>query len=368
MNIFSSCKIGDVILSNHLVRSATWEGMATEKGEVTDNLVSYIETLAQGGVGLIIASHAYVERSGQASPWQLGFYDDQLIPGLTNLAEAAHKSGSKIFAQLTHGGCHALPALTNMPLNFGVSEIETTRGGHALAMSSTAVKNKIILFANAAARAIQAGFDGVQIHCAHGYLICQFLSPLYNKRNDEWGGSLENRMRFLNEVILATRIRIGTHPITIKLNASDFIEGGNTPEQMLEIVKLLEKSGIDAIEMSGGTVHPEGQYNSSRKFNPSSPEEEGYYIEEAKKYKQISKIPLILVGGFRSYERISQVLKDGIADFVSMSRPLICEPNLPNRWKASKAVKKRRAKCISCDGCRAIALTGAGLQCVKNKK
>ena len=367
MNIFSSCKIGGVELSNHLVRSATWEGMATVKGEVTDKLVSYTETLAKGGIGLIITSHAYIERSGQASPLQLGIYDDKLIPGLTRLVDAAHKSGSKIFAQLNHGGCHALPELTSMP-SFGVSEINTNRGGHALAMGSTGVKNKIVLFAAAAARAIQAGFDGVQIHCAHGYLISQFLSPLYNKRNDEWGESIENRMRFLHEVILATRMRIGKRPITIKLNACDYIEGGNTPEQMLEIVKLLKKSGIDAIELSGGTVHPDGKYTSTRKYDPSSPEEEGYYMEEAKKYKQISKIPLMLVGGFRSFERISQVLNDGLADFVSMCRPLICEPNLPKRWKASKADKKRRAKCISCDGCRAAALSGEGLRCVVQDK
>ena len=364
MNIFSSCKIGGVELSNHLVRSATWEGMATEKGEVTDKLVSYTETLAKGSIGLIIAGHAYIERSGQASPWQLGIYDDSLIPGLTRLVEAAHKSKVKIFAQLNHGGCHALPELTNMPL-FGVSAINTSRGGQALAMGSTGVKNKIILFANAAARAIQAGFDGVQIHCAHGYLISQFLSPFYNKRDDEWGGNLENRMRFLLETIIAVRIRIGQHPIAIKMNVSDYIEGGIEPEQMLEIVKLLKNSGVDAIELSGGTIHPDGKYTSARPLNPSSHEKEGYYIEEAKKYKKISKIPLILVGGFRSYQRIFQVLNDGIADFVSMCRPLVCEPNLPKRWKNSKSDNKRRAKCISCNGCRAAATSGEGLRCVK---
>ena len=359
MNIFEKCKIGNVELSNHLVRSATWEGLATENGEVTDKLVSYIETLAKGGVGLIMTSHAYIERSGQASPRQLGIYDDSLIPGLTKLTEAVHKQKTKIFAQLNHGGCHALPELTNMP-TFGVSEISTARGGQALAMSSTAVKNRIILYANSAARAIQAGFDGIQIHCAHGYLISQFLSSFYNKRNDEWGGEIGKRVNFLLETIIAVRIRIGDHPLIIKLNVSDFIEGGNTPEQMLEIVGLLSNSGIDAIELSSGTVHPNGKYSSTRTFDPSSPEEEGYYVNEAKRYKAISKIPLILVGGFRSYERVSQVLNDGIADFVSMARPLIREPNLPERWKSGD---KRRAECISCDKCRAKAMSGEGLKC-----
>jgi len=359
MDIFSGCKIGDVELSNHLVRSSTWEGMATEKGEVTYKLVTHIETLAKGGVGLIIASHAYIEKSGQASPCQLGIYDDSLVPGLKKLADVSHKHKTKIFAQLNHGGCHALPELTNMP-SFGVSEITTNRGGFALSMSTTAIKNKIILYANAAARAIAAGFDGVQLHCAHGYLISQFLSPYYNKRNDEWGGTVENRMRFLLETIIAVRLRIGKHPITIKLNSSDFIEGGNTPEQMIEYVKILNNAGIDAIEMSGGTVNPDGKYSSTRTFDPSSDKEEGYYMEEAVKYKQISKIPLILVGGFRSYERTSQVLSDGIADFVSFGRPLVCEPNLPGRWKQGD---KRRAECISCDKCRAAALSG-GIRCV----
>ena len=359
MDIFEKCKIGNVELSNHLVRSATWEGMATEKGEVTDKLVSYIETLAKGGVGLIITSHAYIERSGQASPWQLGFYDDSLIPGLARLSEVAHKHNTKIFAQLNHGGCHSLPDLTNVP-SFGVSQINTARGGQALAMSSTAVKNKIIIYANSAARAIQAGFDGVQIHCAHGYLISQFLSSFYNKRSDEWGGEIEKRISFLLETIIAVRIRIGKCPLTIKLNVSDFIEGGNTPEQMIEIVKLLSSSGIDAIELSSGTVHPSGKYTSTRTFDPSTPEEEGYYVKEAKLYKENSKIPLILVGGFRSYERVSQVLNDGITDFVSFARPLIREPNLPERWKSGD---KRRAECISCDKCRAAAMSGKGLKC-----
>jgi 2,4-dienoyl-CoA reductase-like NADH-dependent reductase (Old Yellow Enzyme family) len=363
MNIFSKCKIGVAELSNHLVRSATWEGMATEKGEVTDKLVSYMETLAKGGVGLIISSHAYIERSGQASPWQLGIYDDSLIPGLARLAEAAHKHETKIFAQLNHGGCHALPNLTNMP-SFGVSEITTNRGGHALAMSSTAVKNRIISFANSADRAVKAGFDGVQIHCAHGYLISQFLSPYYNKRNDEWGGPIEKRISFLLETIIAVRIRIGNRPLIIKLNVADFIEGGNTPEQMLEIVELLKDSGIDAIELSSGTVHPEGKYTSTRTFDPSSPEEEGYYVEEAKRYKQISKIPLILVGGFRSFERVSQILSDGTADFVSIGRPFIREPNLPERWKSGD---KRRAECVSCDKCRTAAASGEGLKCVSKQ-
>jgi 2,4-dienoyl-CoA reductase-like NADH-dependent reductase (Old Yellow Enzyme family) len=363
MDIFKKCKIGNVEISNHLVRSATWEGMATEKGEVTDKLVAYIENLAKGGVGLIITSHAYIERSGQASPWQLGIYDDSLIPGLTRLAQVAHKHETKIFAQLNHGGCHSLAELTNMP-SFGVSEINTTRGGHALAMSSTAVKNKIIIYANSAARAIQAGFDGIQIHCAHGYLISQFLSSFYNKRNDEWGGGIEKRISFLLETIIAIRIRIGNYPLIIKLNVSDFIEGGNTPEQMIEIVGLLSKSGIDAIELSSGTVHPSGKYTSTRSFDPSSPEEEGYYVKEAIEYKKNSKIPLILVGGFRSYERVSQVLNDGIADFVSIARPLIREPHLPQRWKSGDI---RRAECISCDKCRSMAMSGAGLKCAKKE-
>jgi 2,4-dienoyl-CoA reductase-like NADH-dependent reductase (Old Yellow Enzyme family) len=227
-------------------------------------------------------------------------------------------------------------------------------------MSSTAVKNKIVLYANAAARAIQAGFDGVQIHCAHGYLISQFLSSLYNKRSDEWGGHIENRINFLLETIIAVRIRIGNHPLIIKLNVSDFIRGGNVPKQMLEIVDLLKNSGIDAIELSGGTVHPKGKYTSTRIFDPSSPDEEGYYVKEAKRYKKISKIPLILVGGFRSFERISQILSDGIADFVSIGRPLIREPNLPERWESGDI---RRAECISCNMCRTAAASGEGLKC-----
>lgn len=360
MKIFEAGKIGSIETRNRMVRSATWEGMATDKAEVTGKLVDCISKLADGGVGLIISSHCHIERGGQASPFQVGIFDDSFVPGLAKIVEAAHRGGAKILAQLNHAGCHALPELTGM-MSFGVSAMTSSRGGMALAMSSTAIKHKIVAFAAAARRAKEAGFDGIQVHGAHGYLISQFLSPFYNKRTDEWGGSIQNRLRFISDTITAIKLQVGEMPLTVKLNATDCIKGGMTTDDFIDVVKYLEQAGVHAVEMSGGLTHPDADFSSSRPIDPKTPSDEGYYISEAKIYKATTKMPLILVGGLRSLEASERILEDNIADFISFCRPLIREPNLPDRWRSGKT---DRAACISCNACRAPAVAGEGLKCV----
>ena len=202
-------------------------------------------------------------------------------------------------------------------------------------------------FGDCAERAKAAGFDGVQIHAAHGYLLSQFLSPYYNKRTDQYGGSIENRARIVIETLHSIRKAVGAeYPVLIKLNAEDFLQGGFTMEEMLQVASLLEQAGIDAIEMSGGTI-------ASGALMPIRPgirerEKEVFYREAAIRFKEKIGVPLLLVGGIRSFEVCEELVEKGCADYLSLSRPLICESNLIERWKSGDSAK---SACLSCNGC-----------------
>jgi 2,4-dienoyl-CoA reductase-like NADH-dependent reductase (Old Yellow Enzyme family) len=363
MNIFSSCNIGNVEFSNRLVRSATWEGMATEKGAVTPELTRLMKTLAEGGAGLLITSHAYIRKEGQATPGQLGIYDDSLIPGLREMCYATHEADTLIIAQLAHGGVNANASLSGLQL-IAPTEMENAKGEKARAMTEEDIAAWALSFAAAARRAVSAGFDGVQIHAAHAYGLGQFLSPYYNRRTDRYGGSIENRARALIEVYRAVRDAVGkNYPVTAKINSEDFIDGGLTPSMMVETSAIMESEGFDAVEMSGGGG-PVARYLSSRVYDPKTPDEEVYYKDAARLYKErVKKMPLMLVGGIRSLEVARQLLNDGLADMISFCRPLIREPDLVKRWAAGDV---RRATCVSCDGCRKTALSGDGLRCIVN--
>jgi 2,4-dienoyl-CoA reductase-like NADH-dependent reductase (Old Yellow Enzyme family) len=229
-------------------------------------------------------------------------------------------------------------------------------------MTILEIDKVVTAFGEAAARGKRAGFDGVQLHGAHGYLLSQFLSPFFNQRTDRYGGNLENRARLLLEVVQAVRKEVGEgYPLLVKINSEDFVENGLTADESLEVCAMLEKAGVDAIEMSGGTVYASGKYSSLRTGVAKSQESESYYREAAARYKQRIGIPLLLVGGIRSLEAAGSIVHDGVADFISLCRPLISEPDLIGRWKAGD---RRPALCISCNGCVGPARKGNGLQCV----
>ncbi len=357
MNVFSNIELGGVCVKNRFVRSATWEGMATDEGFVTPKLAEYVRRVAEGGVGIVISSHAYVSVEGQAGPWQLGIYNDALIPGLSQLARAV-----VAFAQLSHAGANANAALSGMQPVAPSAIDGNARGEVPREMNQTDIERFIADFAEAARRAKDAGFDGVQIHAAHGYGLSQFLSPFYNRRTDRYGGSVANRARLLIEVYEAVRIVVGDDfPVTAKVNAEDFLEGGFTNGMMVETALMMEGVGFDAMEMSGGGVF-RSKYHSSRTFNPASPQEETYYRDAARMYKaRVKKMPLMLVGGIRSLEASEKILADGLADMIAMSRPFIREPNLIERWQKGDTT---RAICLSCDGCRKPIANGEGLRCM----
>ncbi len=360
--LFQETEINGVCLTNRFVYSATWDGVADASGFCTPRKIDSLVQRARGGVDLLITGMAFVTSEGRAAPWQLGVFDDRCVPGLARMAQAVHDAHGKVFLQLAHAGCYAPTALTGTEPS-GPSANGSDRFPHCREMTLTEIDAVIAAFGEAAARGKQAGFDGVQLHGAHGYLLSQFLSPFFNQRTDRYGDNLENRARLLLEVVQAVRKAVGKgYPLLVKINSEDFVDNGFTADESLEVCAMLEKAGVDAIEMSGGTVYASGKFSCMRTGVAKSTDKESYYREVAARYKQKIRIPLLLVGGIRSLEAAGSIVRDGVADFISMCRPLIREPGLIRRWKMGDT---RPAACISCNGCFGPALKGAGLQCVQ---
>ena len=364
-NLFESFDFKNISIKNRLIRSATWEGLATDRGTVTKPLIQKMLDLIDGGVGLIITGHAYVSPEGKASFRQLGVYSDHLIPGLTNLVEQCHQAGGKLILQLAHAGIQA-DGLQQGYEAFGPSTLTLNNGHVVKAMAIDDIQQVIHSFASAAVRAQKAGFDGIQLHMAHGYLLSQFLSPYFNQRQDQYGGSLENRFRIIEEIIhLIQKTTVKNLPLLVKINSEDFLENGFTIEEMILIVKKLEKMGIVAVELSGGTGQSKTKYSPVRRGKIKSEIDEGFYIDAAQQLKAVSSIPVILVGGIKSLVLAEKLIKEGIADFIALCRPLICEPDLVNRWKDGL---QNSAKCLRDNLCFIPASKGEGIQCVSKQK
>ena len=361
--LFESSEINGMTLANRFVRSATWEGMAADDGACTPKLIDLMAGLAKGGVGLIISSHAYVSPEGQASPWQIGVYDDKLMPGLAAMAAAVHENGGKIVMQLAHAGYFAHAKLTGQT-PIAPSSVEGFAKGPRRAMKAADIQGVVEACGAAAIRAQTAGFDGVQIHSAHGYLLSQFLSPAFNHRQDEYGGNIENRARLLIAVLREIRQAVGDdYPVLVKLNCQDFIENGLQREDALQAGKMLVENGIDAIELSGGMLF--NPKLSASRMGITSEEKEAYFQNEASKFKEKIDVPLILIGGNRSFHVAERLVSEDIADYISMSRPLIREPDLINRWQSGDLSK---AACVSDNMCFMPAMKGKGIYCLTKEK
>ena len=366
--LFEQTVLNSVTLSNRFVRSATWEGLAAPGGYATEELGRLLVGLAQGKVGLIITGHAYVSPEGQAAPAQLGIHTDGHVPSLKEMVDKVHDAGGKIAVQVSHGGRYALklPSVVRI----GPSTIESRGEIQCREMTKEEIHRAVAQFAEAARRAKTAAFDAIQIHAAHGYLLSEFLSPFFNRRTDAYGGPIKNRAGFLLEVVHAVRHEVGDRfPVLVKLNSQDFLEGGFSVEDMLEVASFLGDAAVDAIEMSGGNhvAGIFGEFFPARKGRPNG-EEGPYYLDEARRYKERVHLPLMLVGGIRSLEWASRVVSEGIADYVSLCRPLIREPELINRWKSGDNTK---SACASDNECFSPALKGEGVYCTvaaKHKK
>jgi 2,4-dienoyl-CoA reductase-like NADH-dependent reductase (Old Yellow Enzyme family) len=361
--LFTPTRIKDLALPNRFIRSATWEGLATEDGACTPELVDLMEDLTGGNPGLIITGHTYVSPTGQATLRQLGVDNDSRIEGLSEMTAAVHRKGGRIMMQLAHGGLRADAKFSNMT-PMGPSAAQGLIEPPGCEMTLENILQTVDDFGQSARRAQAAGFDGVQIHAAHGYLLSQFLSPAFNRRDDNYGGDIQNRARILLEVFNSIRQAVGRHfPIFVKINSEDFLDKGLTPEDGMQVGAMLDKAGVDAIEVSGGTLLS-GKYIPFRK-EITFERDQAYFRQASKKLKTNIQAPVILIGGIRSYLLAERLVDEGYADYLSMSRPFIREPWLIARWQSGDL---RKATCISCNGCLGAARSGQGIYCVQDKK
>lgn len=349
--VFDPVRLGKLPLTNRLVRSATYEGMAGTRGEVTPPLLKIYSELAANKVGLIITSGAYVLPEGKGMPGMLGIDDDLLISGYRQLTDQIHQHGSKCIMQLIFCGTQGFIDVSNVYSPSAVPEILTRRSGKA--MDSADISHLKRAFVAAAGRANTAGFDGVEIHSSAGFLLSQFLTPYYNRRNDNYGGAIENRSRLLGEICGEIRETVGDEfSVLVKINCADYIDGGLNFADSLYVCEQLAKKRVDAIELTGG-VAAVRETTSVRK-GILSPGQESYFAEDAAQIAAKVPIPIILDGGHRSLSVMNHWLNQSDISFFALCRPLLAEPGLIARWYRGDTSK---AKCISCNRCSAFTGT-----------
>lgn len=347
--LFDPCMLGSLCVKNRLVRSATWENMTTSDGHMTDELYSLYEELAKNDVGTIITGYANVVEEEQPNAGMMGIYSDSFVEGYMKLTQRVHSYDSKIILQIAYGGTKTTYNVEGRKI-FSPSDIpERSTGTRGVPMTKDDIQYIVNAFGLAARRAKESGFDGVEIHGAHTYLINQFLSPYYNRRIDEYGGSLNNRMRFLVEIYTEMRRQTGPEfPIWVKLTASEFFEGGLTFDETRKICAVLESLGVEALEISGN-IHGKARSMTGQIFDGYELRKQGYFAEYGNVISNEVEIPVITVGGLSSLETIEALLNETNIGFFGVARPLLAEPNLFKRWKEGD---RAPAKCVRCSKCR----------------
>ncbi|MFX0203109.1 MAG: NADH:flavin oxidoreductase [Candidatus Hodarchaeota archaeon] len=350
--IFSEGMIGSLTLPNRLVRSATWDPSILKIRRMTDEVLNLYKDITLGGIGLIITGGfpVFQEQIGNDSSnkWLMN-YNDLRVEGIERMPQIVHSSRleCKIIAQLENGDLNARPSVINSP--YSRKKIRP--------LTLEEISDIIHCFVEAIKDMKKAGFDGVQLHAAHGGLLSRFLSPYTNRRNDVYGGSPSNRVRIIQEIISKARRDVGNFPILIKMNCTDYIEGGINIDTFPRVAQEIEQTGIDAIEVSGGMWECLFRSEKELGFRPvpapeshtriKKPEKQSYFLKYTEKLDL--GIPVILVGGNRDIERLEKIVNQGKVEFIAMSRPLIREPDLPNRWLEGRG--GRSTECISCNSC-----------------
>ena len=389
--LFEPIQIDNMRLENRFVHSATHEGRATEQGVVTDSLVERYRRLAKGEVGLIITGYLYVHPLGRCYKHQAGINRDELIPGLKQVTDAVHEQGGKVAFQIAHGGVYARKDLIGQtPMGPSNQPRDPAYFFKPKKMSEDQIEEVIDCFGQAARRAVEAGVDALQIHAAHGYLVSQFLSPFFNDRDDDWGGSDENRFRFLRQVYQRVRQEMPEGmPLLVKMNGHDHApKEGITPALAARYAGWLADLGIDAVEVSCGDDHgvdlehgPRGCPGRRNRpvlclvataRGPDDPQagvgkfpmDDGYNLELAKPIQAaLNGVPLMVVGGMRRVAHMEEVLQEGQADLISMCRPFIREPYLVKRIREGKTLV---AECESCNLCIAAQVNDRPTRCYRS--
>ena len=319
-------------IKNRFFKSAMSEGMGTKNFQPKKNIATLYKRWAEGGTGLIITGNIMVDPKGTAEPGNIVFDKNSNMEILKNWANQGQQHGAKVMVQLNHPGKQAPKTVSKqtvapsaVPLGNGLNKLFST----PRALTTSEVEELVQKFVTSAKVAKEAGFSGVQIHAAHGYLISQFLSPHDNRRTDKYGGSLENRMRFLKEIYLGMREELGKDfTIGIKINSTDFKEDGLTEEDSLKTIIELANLGLDFVEISGGTYERPAMMGATSKST-----NQVFFAEYSKKLKQKIEIPVIVTGGIRSINAMNTLLNDNTTDFIGIARPLTIDPNIPNKIK-----------------------------------
>lgn len=333
-----SLRCGTVI-KNRIGKSAMSEALATLDNRPTQLLVDLYAAWAKGGTGLVITGNVMVDRLALGEPGNVAIEDERDLAMLRQWAELGSRNDTQIWVQLNHPGKQSPNMVTKQPVAPSAIPLADKFSSYfnpPRELSHAEIEALIQRFATAAAVVKKAGFTGVQIHGAHGYLVSQFLSPHHNQRQDQWGGSLENRARFVMEIYRAIRRQVGDdYPVSIKLNSADFQRGGFTEEESMRVVEMLDEAGMDLIEISGGTY--EAPEMTGKNVKASTKAREAYFMEYAENIRARVKTALMVTGGFRSAEGMSEALASGATDMIGLARPLAVEPDFSARLLSGEA-------------------------------
>jgi 2,4-dienoyl-CoA reductase-like NADH-dependent reductase (Old Yellow Enzyme family) len=394
MKLFEPIVINGVTIPNRVVKSAMAENLCDARGRPLPGLVSLYENWSRGGVGLSITGIAHVREGCGFLDGDIGIYSDDLIAPLQEVTGAVHRHPGKVFLQL----CHAFPQVSRRKARrlgcvapsagFNRANLLFNRE-----MTDADIRRLIGEFGAGARRAREAGFDGVQLHAAHGWLLSRFISPRHNRRRDRWGGSFDNRVALLEEILGAIRAEVGgDYPVTIKLNAHDGEPRGLTVDEAVRIAGRLEERGIDAVEVSAGTADVAFGFYPNRGALPADLAlrfialdapfarpilpllrpvlraaarkarfpGEAYFYPEARRFAEALSIPVMSVGGIRFPETAERILTESRVAMVSMARPFVRQPNLVEKWRAGTGA---RATCVSCNRCFMQIGLGEPLRC-----
>jgi 2,4-dienoyl-CoA reductase-like NADH-dependent reductase (Old Yellow Enzyme family) len=362
--LLTPARIGGVEIKNRLVMPPMTTRLADDEGRVTDDSIAYYMARVRGGVGLITVEMASPERAGRHRRRELGIYDDRFLPGLTRLVDAIHGGGGKASIQLGHGGGHtrrdicgetpvapsAIPHSVYEVTNETIVPEEMTR---------ERIAETVAAFARAGARAKAAGFDCVEIHAAHGYLISQFATPFENRRTDEYGGSLANRARFGLEVLRAVKAAVGSMPVIYRVSVDDYFPQGLVLEEGTQIAVWAAEAGADALHIAAGHYR---SLPSGERMIPPMAYPDATFLAYAAAVKRRVAVPVIAVGRLGDPKRAEAAIGNNKADFVALGRTLIADPE----WVAKLARNEPPRRCLACNTCVNEMRGGAPLHCVVN--
>ncbi len=342
--IADSIQIRNTTFKNRIIKGAMSEALANDAGQPNDVLIGLYEAWAKGGLGCAVTGNVMVNIEAKNEPGVVAIETERDLEKLKQWAAVGKKYGMVQLIQLSHPGRQCPKGLnkeTVAPSAVPFSPVLATMFGTPRELTHEEILDIVQRFATAAAVCEKAGFEGVQFHGAHGYLISQFLSPLTNKRTDQWGGSIENRMRFLLEIYRAVRAATSEDfIISVKLNSADFQRGGITEEDVITVFKAIDAAGVDIIEISGGTYEAPAMAGvKAEKRKASTIAREAYFLDFAEKIREHVSCKLMVTGGFRTVAGMNAALASGACDFIGIARPLAVEPDLPARLIAGHDVR-----------------------------